>query len=148
MDVIQVHLTSSELITALERLEGKLLPARTLGHWAQAGLLTPSVEWAHTRRAGRMYSMRDLARARLILRLKRAHISPARVRLVLAHIEKYAPDVFRANTQEVLRLSGWDVSLQRPGEPAHTVPEGQFLLPLSDVMTGNLEAIEGIRSAA
>lgn len=148
MDAVSMRLTSPELIAALERLEGKVLPSRTLGYWAQSGLLTPSVFWAHTKRATRVYSLRDLARARLILRLQRAHINAARVRLVLTHIEKYAPDVFKRNTKDVLRLQGWDVSLQLAGEPAHTLPEGQFLLPLADVMTGNVEAIEKIRSAA
>jgi DNA-binding transcriptional MerR regulator len=143
-----MRLSSPELLAAIERLEGKRLPSRTLGAWAESGMLVPSVSWAHTKRATRIYSLRDLARARLILRLQRARISPARVRLVLAHLEKYAPDVFKQNTNQVLRLHGWDVSLQRPGEPEHTLPEGQFLLPLSDVMSGNEDVVRGIRNAA
>jgi hypothetical protein len=148
MDAQAMHLSSSELLAALKRLEGKVVPSRTLGSRAESGMLTPSVEWAHTRRAVRVYSMRDLARARLILRLQRASIPPSRVRMVLSHIETYEPDVFRHNTRAVLRIHGWDVSLQRPGDPAYTLPEGQFLLPLADVMVGNVEVVKGIRNAA
>jgi DNA-binding transcriptional MerR regulator len=148
MDTRALFLNSSELLAALKRLEGKVVPARTLGSWAESGMLTPSIEWPHTRRAVRVYSMRDLARARLILQLQRAKIRPSRVRLVLSHIETYEPDVFRQNTRAVLRIHGWDVSLQRPGEPAQTLPEGQFLLPLADVMVGNMEVVQGIRNAA
>ena len=143
-----MHLSSPEFLAALQRLEGKRLPSRTLGSWAENGLLVPSVSWPQTRRAMRVYSMRDLAKARLILQLQQATISAIRVRLVLNHIEKYAPDVFRSNTKDVLRIQGWDVSLQQAGEPAHTVPGGQFLLPLTRVMAGNEAAVKGIRRVA
>lgn len=147
-DSLPMHLSSPELLAALERLEGKRVPARTLGSWAESGMLTPSVSWAHTKRATRVYSMRDLARARLLLQLQRAGIGSGRVRLVLMHLDQHAPDVFRSNTKDVLRLQGWAVSLEKPGEPAHTVPEGQFLLPLTRVMQGNEEFVKGIRRVA
>ena len=143
-----MHLTSPELLAALERLEGKRVPSRTLGSWATSGMLIPSISWPHLKRAMRVYSLRDLARARLILRLQAAGISAPRVRLVLSHLENHAPDTFRQSTNLVLTLRGWDVSLQLPGEPPHTLPEGQFLLPLSDVMQGNEETVKGLRKVA
>jgi DNA-binding transcriptional MerR regulator len=145
-----LYLTSPELSSAVEQLEGVRLPSRTLGSWASSALLVPSIDWAQTQRVPRLYSLRDLARARLLVRLRQARFGAARVRVIMAHIDQHERDVFSERTRAVLTVDGWrtEVRIQRPGEPARSVPSGQLVLPLSDVMNGNLEVVKGFRNAA
>ena len=145
-----MFLTSPELSQAVEQLDRVRLPSRTLGSWASSGLLVPSIDWAKTQRVPRLYSLRDLAKARLLVRLRQAKFGAARVRVIMAHIEQHEPNLFSEGSRAVLTFDGWrtEVRIQQPGEAVRNVPSGQLELPLADVLAGNVEVVRGIRNAA
>jgi DNA-binding transcriptional MerR regulator len=136
-------LTARQVIAAVQELEGQELNARTLSAWAQMEIAVPSVSWE--RRRGRynlrVYSLYDLARIRLLVRLRKAGISMPRVRAVFAYLEKELYEVLKPKTQAVLVVEGWrGVIVRRSGSPDLELPSGQFRLPLSYVVEGNEEA--------
>jgi DNA-binding transcriptional MerR regulator len=146
---IPLTLTSAELVAAVGKLEGKPLPIRTLAKWAAMGVLTPSVQWTGQRRSPRIYVLRDLAKARLILRLRAAGISMPKVRVILAELaaREDLRELLRPHSRAVLEVNGWRTTLHRDGQVAREVPSGQLLLPLIDVVRGNEDAAREVRRA-
>lgn len=143
-------LTTKQTIAALARLEGQQLAVRTLALWAASNLVTPSVDWQHRRRSPRLYGLRDLAKARLVLRLRRAGISMPRVRLVLAELVATGElrELLHLRSRAVVMVDGWRVTIHRDGEPARELPSHQFRLELRDVMQDNAEVAREVRAAA
>lgn len=143
-----IYLTTAQLQAALFSLEGVTVPVRTIALWATTGIVPPSVDWTRRRRAPRLYSTHDVARARLVVRMRAQGITMVRVRAVLAHLDAQERDVFRSRSSTVLVINGWRAILHKPGEPGRTVPEGQFVLPLDGFIVGNVEAARAARRAA
>ena len=152
MELPRLYLTTGEMRQAARELEGEHLPQRTLAGWIAQGLLTPSVRW--DRKKGRahacLFSIADLARLRLIVRLRRyGQLPMSRVRDVLAFLESELADALRPKTTAVLRVHGPLVAIvDVKDRTALTVPDGQYLLPLADVMAGNDAAARKFRTAA
>jgi DNA-binding transcriptional MerR regulator len=143
-----IYLTTAQLQAALFRLEGVTVPVRSLAEWASTGIVPPSVDWTRQRRAPRLYSMYDVARARLVVRLRANGVSMPKVRSILAHLNAQEQDVFRSRSATVLVVDGWRAILHKPGEPGRTIPSGQFVLPLDGFIVGNLEAAQAVRRQA
>lgn len=145
-----LYLTSPQLVAAVEKLEGERLPLRTLAHWAYSNVLVPSVEWQRKRRATRLYTLRDMARARLIVRLRK-HLSMPKVRIALAALDAAGDtrELFRRNANVALFYQEWrgEVVTVRPGE-APRATSGQLYLPLWEFMRGNVEAAREAKRAA
>ncbi len=144
-------LNTRQMIAAVKALEGEELNPRTLSAWAQMEIAVPSVAWE--RRRGRhnprIYSLADLARIRLVVRLRKAGLSMPRARAVLAYLSRELHEVLRAKTQAVLIVEGWRGAIvHRPGNPDLEVPSGQYRLPLADVVKGNIEAAKEALKAA
>lgn len=146
---IPLCLTSEQLATAVSQVEGKVLPVRTLAKWAATRLLTPSVQWTHARRTPRLYSLRDMARARLILRLRAAGISMGKVRVILAELaaQDDLRELLSPNSRAVLEVQGWRVILHRRGQ-AKELPDGQLRLPLMGIVRGNIEAARAVHAVS
>lgn len=144
-------LTARQVMAALQALEGQELNSRTLAAWAQMEIAVPSISWQ--RRRGRynprIYSLTDLARIRLVVRLRKANVSMPRVRAILAYLEQELSEVLRPKTQAVLIVEGWRGAIVRsPESPDLEVPSAQFRLPLVDVVKGNLAAAREALKAA
>lgn len=128
-------LNSQDVLRALRELEGERIALSVLSYWACAGIVVPSVRFDGKRGpGGRLYSLADLARLRLVVRLRREGVSMARMRAVLAYVERELPELLqRRGTRAVLRVDGWrGVIVERPGRAAQQL-DGQLLLPLADV---------------
>lgn len=144
-------LSTRQMIAAVRELEGQELNRRTLSAWAHMEIAVPSIAWE--RRRGRynprIYSLVDLARIRLVVRLRKAGFSMPRVRAILAYLDRDLREVLKAKSQAVLVVEGWRAAiLLRAGGPALEVPSGQYRLPLADVVKGNIEAAKEALKAA
>ncbi len=144
-------LTTSHVIALVWKLDREELKPRTLAVWAQTGIVAPSVAWQ--RRRGRynprVYNLPDLARLRLVVRLRKAGVSMPRVRAILAYIDRELQEVLKPKTQAVLIVEGWRGAIvHRSGSPDMEVPSGQLRLPLMEVVEGNREAARVLLKAA
>jgi DNA-binding transcriptional MerR regulator len=141
---MKLVLTVQQLAVVLAELESVTVPRRNFTYWAQAGALVPSVRYTGTKNPNErlLYSWRDVPRARLLVRLRAAGLHLGKVRLVLAHLDAYAPDVFARQPRATLVLDGWRVRLVRAGTPAQEIPDGQFVLPLAELVAGSRDAAE------
>jgi DNA-binding transcriptional MerR regulator len=146
----QLHLTSNQLLAAIRALDGQTLPVRTLAQWAASGVVAPSVAYPGTRgRYGvRLYNLSDLARARLVLRLRQGGVSMPRARTILAFLDAELREVFRPNTNASLVFDGVRAYVTRPGEPDIDVPSGQLRLRLAGCFVGVIQAARDARRTA
>ena len=66
---IRLTLTAPQVIEAVRELERAKLAERTLGAWAERGIVEPSVQWDRIRGVAhrRIYNLADLARIRLVV---------------------------------------------------------------------------------
>lgn len=137
-----IHLTTAQVIAAVERLDGETLPARTLSDWAYDGIVVPSVRFE--RRRGRynvrLYNLSDLARVRVVVRLRRAGVSLAQVRVICAYLDGELREVLKPKTRAALLFDGRRAYVTRPGTAAVDVPSGQLRLELVDCVAGNEQA--------
>lgn len=138
-------LTSAQVLDALSRLENIAVPASTLADWARTGLVAPSVAWPRKRGRAhpRVYNLSDLARLRVVVRLRAAGISMGRVAAVLSALDAKHAQVFKPNTTVSVVVSGYQVSVVQ-GTERVDVPSGQVWLPLRDVMEGNAEVAAAV----
>lgn len=144
-------LNTRQVIAAVQELEGEDLNQRTLSAWAQMEIAVPSIAWERKRGrySARLYSLADLARIRLVIRLRKSGFSMPRVRAVLAYLSRELPEVLKPKTQAVLVVEGWrGAIIRRSGNPELEVPSGQYCLPLAEVIKGNIEAAREALKAA
>ncbi len=144
-------LNTPQVIAAVRQLEGQKLNQRTLAAWAQMEIAVPSVAWERKRGrySARVYNLADLARIRLVVRLRRAGLSMSRVRAVLAYLNRELPEALKPKTQAVLIVDGWRaVIVGHAKSPDLEVPSGQYRLPLVEVIKGNIEAAKVALKAA
>ena len=144
-------LNTRQVMAAVQELEGQELNQRTLAAWAQMEIAVPSVAWERKRGRyrTRMYSLADLARIRLVVRLRKAGLSMLWVRAVLAYLNRELPEVLRPKTQAVLVVDGWRAAIiRRAGNPDLEIPSGQYRLSLVEVIKGNIEAAREALKAA
>ena len=133
--------TTNDVVRAVKELDGEAVTPRVLGHWAAHGIALPSVEYPRTKgRRPRRYSAQDVARVRLIVRLRRAGLSLARVRVVLMGLAADLPELLGRRSSAVIRVDGWTVVIERPGQAARELPTGQLRLPLASVVLSDREA--------
>ncbi|HEV8344506.1 MAG TPA: MerR family transcriptional regulator [Candidatus Binatia bacterium] len=138
-----LSLTTRQVIAAVQELEGQELNQRTLAAWAHMEIAVPSVVWERKRGrySARVYSLDDLARIRLVVRLRKAGFSMTRVRAVLAYLSRELPEVLKPKTQAVLIVEGWRAAIvRRAGSGDLEIPSGQYRLSLAEVIKGNIEA--------
>jgi DNA-binding transcriptional MerR regulator len=131
--------STRQVLRLLREMDGADVPLRTFAEWARNGLVVPTVAWAQRRGPGahaRLYSPADVARARVVVRLRDAGLSVPRIRLALAYVERELPEMLRPGTRARLcidRAGGGratiDTTLGRV-----SVPDGQLVLPLADVV--------------
>jgi len=144
-------LNTPQVVAAVRQLEGQKLNQRTLAAWAQMEIAVPSVAWERKRGrySARIYSLADLARIRLVVRLRKAGLSMPRVRAVLAYLNRELPEALKPKTQAVLIVDGWRAILVgQARSPDLEVPSGQYRLPLVEVIKGNIEAAKVALKAA
>ena len=132
-----ITFTSPEVIDAIEYLEGVELPPRTLSYWAMTGLVEPSF-WPRKRGRWnvRRYTVSDLNRVRLVVRLQTDGLSLQRVRTILETLDTHYPDVFRHRSRKQIVIAG-DAVLVRTGTgPDVQLPDGQSVFTF-DVAESN-----------
>jgi len=133
-------LASPQVVTAVKDLEGEDLNPRTLASWAAKGIAVPSF-WPKKkgRYNVRHYTLEDLARVRLVVRLRyKKHLSMAKVLSILAYLDRELREALKPKTKDVLIVDGWrGVIVRRPGRAALELPSGQTVLPLNDLVEGN-----------
>src|SRR4051812_8119215 len=101
----RAELTTPMMREAIRYLEGDKLPQRTLAGWQEQELVTPSIRWDRVRGKAHpcLWSADDLARLRLIVRLRRqGGLSMARVRALLKAYEPELREALRPNSSVVL----------------------------------------------
>jgi DNA-binding transcriptional MerR regulator len=144
-------LTSQQIIASVRDLEGEDLNTRTLASWAKTSVLVPSIVWPRQRGRyhPRLYSLNDLAKIRLVLRMRKAGISMPKVRTILAYLNQELQEVLKPKTSATLIVNGWQGTiLRRPGSFDLEIPSGQLRLPLAEVVNGNREIAEEVSRAA
>ena len=144
-------LNTRQVMAAVRELERQDLNQRTLAAWAQMEIAVPSVAWERKRGrySARVYSLADLARIRLVVRLRKAWLSMPRVRAVLAYLNRELPEALKPKTQAVLVVDGWRaIILGHAGSSDLEVPSGQYRLSLVEVTKGNIEAAKVALKAA
>jgi len=149
MEDLSLVLTSGEVLKAVERLEGATLHINTLAYWAKAGIATPSVRWDRKRGRyhGRLYNMADLARVRLVVRLRSAGVSMPKARNILTSVEDKLPELLKRKTKALLHVDGWRGAIvERPGRASVELPSGQMVLPLASVVEGNEDTARKVRA--
>lgn len=131
------ELTTPMVRRAILLLEGDELPQRTLSGW-QKTIAAPSVRW--DRKRGRehacLWSLDDLARLRLIVRLRRrGGLSMPRVRALLKAYEPELRQALRPNSSVVLVVDPkLGVSLRSADALSEVdLESGQFRLPLASM---------------
>lgn len=148
MATTPIYLTTPQLVAALERLEGRRVPTRTVAYWAHSNLLIPGVDYARKRGAKRLYTLRDLARARLIVRLQE-RLSTPKVRVAMAALDAHGDmrELFRRGSRAVLMFDKWRAQLfmLQPGQTPRDILTNQLHLPLwlgalAECVDGNEEA--------
>lgn len=147
MAELSLVLNSQQILKAVFELDGEHLGLSKLAYWSQAGVCEPSVQW--TRERGRdnprLYNMADLARVRLVVRLRKSGVSMPRVRNILTSVEHALPELLKRKTKAVLTVDGWrGVIVRRPGRADVELPSGQLVLRLSDVIEGNQQTAKRI----
>lgn len=146
----QLYLTTNQLVAAIQALDGEAVPIRTVAGWASNGAVVPSV--AYPARRGRynprLYNMSDLARARLVVRLRRGGVSMPQVRTILAYLDAELREVMRPKTDAALVFDGVRAYVTRPGQPAIDVPSGQLRLKLAGCFVGNEQAARAAQRTA
>jgi len=142
-------LTSPEVIAAVRRLEGVTLPPRTLAAWAAKDIVVPSIAWPNKRGrySPRVYSLQDLAKARLVVHLRRKGVTMATVRAAFLYLPELF-DVLRPGTRARLVISRGRAWIEKPGHPALEVPSKQYRFNLADVVDGNAKAARAVQRAA
>lgn len=135
-------LNSPQVVDLVHELDGEDLNPRTLAAWAQMGVTVPSF-WPKKkgRYSPRLYTVEDVARVRLVVRLRHAGLSMPRVRVILAVIEERLTGVLKRKSKAELFVDGWTATIRRPGRADVELPSGQHRFSFADV-------IEGVRDTA
>lgn len=156
MTITPLYLTAPQLREALARLEHVHVPQRTLADWLARGWIAASLRWQHAepksghaaRGAGRnacVFSLADLAYARLFVRLRSTGMPITDVLTTLAFLREELADVLRPKTDAVLRQDGRRWMVERPsGSVPLPPPDGQYALPLIEVTNGNEETMRAL----
>jgi DNA-binding transcriptional MerR regulator len=145
-----IHLTTNQIIDAVQRLDGEALIPRTLSLWAKLGIVAPSVR--HDGQRGRyhprLYNLSDLARVRLVVQLRRRGVSMGHVRIMLAYVDAQLRDVWHPKSGASLIVHGFRAYVAGPGRPTQELGTGQLRLKLEDVWRGTRSAAEEIIRSA
>ena len=138
--IASLILTGEQVQTAIKTLDGYHLPQRTLSLWAKQGVVTPTVrhDGIRGRFHPRIYNLSDLARCRLVVRMRRAGISMSRTRVTLAMIDVDLRAAFHPATPASLIVDGLRCFVVANGLPARELPSGQFRLQLDQCFVGTL----------
>ena len=144
-------LTTPQVIAAVARLDDLQLTQQTLQEYSATRLVVPSRPAPATggRGLAHRYTLADLARLRLVLKLRGEGLPMQRVRRVVAEIADRLPELLRPNTRAVLEVvGGRAVIVRRPGEADVEIPGTQLRLPLVDCVKGNAEIARDVRRVA
>ena len=145
-----LYLTTNQVIDAVQRLDGHTLIPRTLALWAKQGIIVPSVR--HDGQRGRyhprLYNLSDLARVRLVVRLRRHGVTMFNVRIMLAYLDAQLREVWRPHSNASLVVNGLSAYIALPGQQAQELGTGQLRLKLDDVWKGNEKAAQQITRSA
>lgn len=145
-------LTCRDMTAAVRRLEGYTLPLSRLRLWARVGLVVPSVRYAKKKIGGRqipnLYSVDDLARVRLIVRLRAARFDMPRVKAAMFYLGPELFGVMKPETESELVIEGYLAWIISPGMPDAELPSGQFRLKLDSVFEGNEKVVRELQQAA
>ena len=138
--IASLILTAAQVQTAVQRLDGYRLPQRTLSLWAKQSVVVPTVKYdgVRGREHPRLYNTSDLAKCRLVVRMRRAGISMARTRITLAMIDADLREAFHPSTPASLVVDGLRVYVVKNGLPARELPDGQFRLQLDECFVGTV----------
>lgn len=148
--VASLTLTSQQVIAAIATLEHYELPVSTLSCWAQQGVVVPSVRFVQRRGRfnQRLYNLSDLARARVVVRLRQGGVSMPVVRTILAFLDAELREVLRPRTNASLVYDGRRAVIVRPGQADMDIPSGQLRLKLVECVTGNQETARAVLRSA
>lgn len=139
-DSSALAITTPMVRLAIGMLEGDALPQRTLAGWQAQGIVTPSVRWDRVRGRAHpcLWSLDDLARVRLVVRLRRqGRLGMERVRAVLASYEHELRDALQPDSRVVLVVDPTlGVSLRDRDALERNVETGQYRLPLASMFDG------------
>jgi len=127
-------LNSGQVLEVVEDETDEALPLSTLSYWQSAGIAPATASrQPGTRRVPRLYTVPDVNRVLLVVRLRRDGYSMPKVRAIVAAVERELPRYLRTKNPAagtlVVDSSGWRAVIQKPGSPAME-PTGQYRLRL------------------
>lgn len=122
-------LTAAEMRAALQASDGYHVPQRTWVAWSD--IIPATIR--HTRGfEGNLYTLSDLARARLLVQLRQGGLTMQRCRAIFAYLDAELREVLTPRTTASLVVDQRRAYVVRPGQPDIEVPSGQLRLRLAD----------------
>lgn len=145
-------LSTPQVRQAIRELEGDEVPQRTLAGWQEQGIVTPSIRWDRVRgRAhGCLWSLDDVVRIRLIVRLRRqGGLSMMRVRALLQSYETELRAALKPDSRVVLVVDRrLGVALRdRDSLDERNIETGQYRLPLASMYRDAERVMERLQAA-
>lgn len=148
-----LFLSARQVREVVEELEGVRLPQRTLANWLTMGLVAPSVRWDRARGRNHpcLFNLSDLARVRLIVRLRKiTGLTASAVRLVLSYIDADLREAFRPKSKAKIVIVDKRVYVVLPGMsmPVEATAPGQHVMfSVSELLAGNEETAKRVGAA-
>jgi hypothetical protein len=145
-----LYLTRAQVQEVVRVLEGVAVPQRTMADWLASGLIVASVQWV--RRPGRggarrnhpvLFNLTDLARIRLVVRLRQAGFPPSQVRMILGYIDADLREALKPKSKAKIAIMDGRVFIVPAGSsvPVEATAPGQAVLfSASELLQGNEEA--------
>jgi DNA-binding transcriptional MerR regulator len=128
-------ISTQQLLRLVEELDRETLKLVTVGVWHREGIASASFPATNGPSSGNHYTLADVARVRLVARLRAAGVSMQKVRVILAQLGDQLPRMLKPGSKAVIVVDGQrGVIVREPGRPDRELPGGQFRLQLSEVV--------------
>ena len=116
--------------------DGYALSQPAFNDWINSGVVSPRLVVGRNGSEYR-FTLKDVARARLVARLRREGIPLQRIRPALAYLDRKLNTVLEPGTRASLIVEPGGhraIIVEQPGKAALEVPSGQLRLQLSEVV--------------
>jgi DNA-binding transcriptional MerR regulator len=136
---------------AIHELEDFSLAQRTLSKWQAVGLVSASVRWDRRRGPSVLFNLSDLTRLRFVVRLRRAGLSPAKIRMVLDYLDIDLRKAFRPHSGAQIALIGGRAWVIMPGSTVPIDvgdPKQRVLFSIQELQERNEEVAKLVIAAA
>jgi DNA-binding transcriptional MerR regulator len=134
MPTTSFTISTQQLLRLVEELDGETLKLVTVGVWHREGIASASFPATNGPSSGNHYTLADVARVRLVARLRAAGVSMQKVRVILAQLGDQLPRMLKPGSKAEIVVVDRGVIVREPGRPERELPGGQFRLRLEEVL--------------